>query len=55
MMIQAIKKGIELFGKENFRVWLSTPNYAMGGKSPLEYDWSLIYNELINIEFGTTA
>jgi hypothetical protein len=54
-MIKAIRKGIELFGKENFRLWLSTPNYAMGGKSPLVYDWDLIYNELISIEFGTLA
>lgn len=54
-MIKAIRKGIELFGKESFRLWLSTPNYAMGGKPPLEYDWDLIHNELISIEFGTLA
>ena len=54
-MIKAIRKGIELFSKESFRLWLSTPNYAMGGKPPLEYDWDLIHNELISIEFGTLA
>ena len=55
-MIQAIRKGFELFGdKEKFRLWLSLPNYAMGGKPPLDYDWDTIYEELIRIEFGTLA
>ena len=54
-MIKAIRKGIELFGKENFRMWLSEPNYAMGGFKPTYWDWDTIYNELISIEFGTLA
>jgi hypothetical protein len=54
-MIQAIRKGIELFGKEKFRLWLSTSNYAMGGVKPIDYDWNIIYEELIRIEFGALA
>jgi len=54
-MIKAIRKGIEIFGKENFRIWLSEPNYAMGGKPPIDYDWDLIFEELIRIEFGALA
>ncbi|MFA5207327.1 MAG: MbcA/ParS/Xre antitoxin family protein [Candidatus Paceibacterota bacterium] len=55
-MIQAIRKGFEIFGdKESFRLWLSEPNFAMGGKAPLEYDWNFIYEELIRIEFGALA
>jgi hypothetical protein len=54
-MIKAIRKSIEIFGKENFRVWLSTPNYAMGGFMPTYWDWDVIYNELVNIEFGALA
>ena len=54
-MIKAIKKGIEIFGKEKFRIWLSTPNYAMGGFVPTYWDWDVIYNELVNIEFESLA
>lgn len=55
MKIKTLKKGIELFGKEKFYLWLIAPNQALGGKRPVEYTWELIYEELIRIEFGALA
>jgi hypothetical protein len=55
MKIKTLRKGIELFGKKKFYLWLITPSYGLGGKKPVEYTWELIYEELIRIEFGTLA
>lgn len=34
---EIIAKGVKLFdSEENFQVWLNEPNYALGGKKPIE-------------------
>jgi uncharacterized protein (DUF2384 family) len=52
MRIKTLRKGIEIFGKEKFQLWLSTPNYAMGNKKPIMCTLEEIYAELIKIEHG---
>ena len=55
MKMKTLKKGIKIFGKQKFYLWLITPNYALGGKRPVEYSWEEIHDELIRIEFGATV
>jgi len=51
-------KGIEIFGTINsFNKWLHKPSYGLGSIKPYNFlctisGIDLIYNELINIEFG---
>jgi len=52
MKIKTLRKGIEIFGKQKFYLWLITPNYALGGKRPTMCTWEEIYDELIKIEYG---
>jgi putative toxin-antitoxin system antitoxin component (TIGR02293 family) len=34
---EVIAKGVKLFGsEENFKVWLDAPNFALGGRKPVE-------------------
>ena len=53
--------GIEVFGNnEKFRVWLETPNYALGNLKPFDllrdsYGKEMIIGELTRIEHGILA
>jgi putative toxin-antitoxin system antitoxin component (TIGR02293 family) len=53
--------GIEVFGNnEKFRVWLKTPNYALGNLKPFDllrdsYGKEMIISELTRIEHGILA
>lgn len=53
--------GSRLFGSTyNFNLWLNKPSYGLGGIVPLELlntitGIDLIFDELVSIEFGTTA
>jgi uncharacterized protein (DUF2384 family) len=55
-----LKKGIEVFGKGKFRIWLSSRNKALGGKTPKKimqgYDgFNIVFTELVRIEHGLLA
>ncbi len=55
---EVTKVGLELFEDvEKFKLWLNTPNYALGSHKPKEllkdsYGKDLIIQELINIQHG---
>jgi putative toxin-antitoxin system antitoxin component (TIGR02293 family) len=50
--------GLDVFNsKEQFRLWLGTPNYALGSAKPIallktSYGKDLVLNELIRINYG---
>lgn len=53
--------GSRVFGStDNFNVWLKKPSYGLGGMVPLQLlntitGIDMIFDELVSIEFGTTA
>jgi len=55
---EVTKIGLELFEDvDKFKLWLNTPNYALGSHKPLEllkdsYGKDLLIQELINIQHG---
>ena len=57
-MAEVAKVGLEVFGSmEKFRLWLSTPNYALGNLPPREllhdsYGKELVVDELTRINYG---
>lgn len=57
-MAEVTKTGLEVFGNmEKLRLWLNTPNYALGKLKPLEllkdsYGKELVISELIRIQHG---
>lgn len=57
-MAEVAKIGLEVFGSmEKFRLWLSTPNYALGNLPPREllhdsYGKELVVDELTRINYG---
>jgi putative toxin-antitoxin system antitoxin component (TIGR02293 family) len=50
--------GLDVFGnKERFKLWLNTPNYALGSAKPVDlvktsYGKDLVLNELKRINYG---
>jgi putative toxin-antitoxin system antitoxin component (TIGR02293 family) len=55
---EVTKVGLELFEDvDKFKLWLNTPNYALGSHKPIEllkdsYGKDLILQELINTQHG---
>ncbi|WP_220275221.1 antitoxin Xre/MbcA/ParS toxin-binding domain-containing protein [Emticicia sp. BO119] len=55
---EVTKMGLEVFGNmEKLRLWLNTPNYALGSLKPIEllkdsYGKDLVMSELIHINHG---
>lgn len=55
---EIIGKGVKLFGsEEKFKLWLKTPNYALGGKEPVEllkdpYEMEKIDNAIEAMSWG---
>lgn len=60
-MAEITEAGREVFGDiEKFRLWLDTPNFALGGLKPFEllkdsYGKELVLSELTRIEHGIFA
>lgn len=58
---EVAKRGLEVFGeRERFRLWLDTPNFALGNAKPIEllrdsYGKALVMGELVRIEHGVLA
>ena len=57
-MAEATKVGLDVFGSmDKLRLWLNTPNYALGNLKPLEllkdsYGKEMVISELIRINHG---
>jgi putative toxin-antitoxin system antitoxin component (TIGR02293 family) len=57
-MAEVTKVGLDVFGSmEKLRLWLNTPNYALGSLKPIEllkdsYGKELVISELIRINHG---
>ena len=57
-MAEVTKIGVEVFGEiEKFKLWLNTPNFALGGTTPMEllkdsYGKELVLAELTRINYG---
>lgn len=57
-MAEVTNVGVEIFGDmEKFRLWLDTPNFALGGMNPMEllkdsYGKELVVGELTRINYG---
>lgn len=56
-MAEVTEAGLEVFGSEKFKLWLHTPNYALGNFKPLEllkdsFGKELVMNELTRISHG---
>lgn len=60
-MAEVTKAGLETFGDmEKFKLWLNTPNFALGGMKPIElirdsYGKELVVGELTRINHGIFA
>ena len=60
-LAEVTSAGLGAFGDlDKFRLWLNTPNFALGGSKPVEllensYGKDLVLSELNNIEFGIFA
>ncbi len=58
---EVTKLGLDVFGNiDKFRLWLKTPNYALGNLKPIDllkdsYGKELVMNELTHINFGIFA
>ena len=58
---EVTKAGLDAFGDmDKFKLWLDTPNFALGNSKPVEllensYGKDLVLSELNNIEFGIFA
>lgn len=57
-MAEVAEAGREVFGDmDKFRLWLDTPNFALGGQKPFDllkdsYGKELVLGELVRIEHG---
>jgi putative toxin-antitoxin system antitoxin component (TIGR02293 family) len=57
-LAEVTKVGMDVFGKmEKFKLWLETPNYALGNIKPLDllsdsYGKELVISELVRINYG---
>ncbi|GAC1384067.1 MAG: hypothetical protein NVSMB45_11840 [Ginsengibacter sp.] len=60
-MAEVTNVGMEVFGKmEKFKLWLDTPNYALGNLKPIEllsdsYGKVMVIGELTRINYGILA
>jgi putative toxin-antitoxin system antitoxin component (TIGR02293 family) len=60
-LAEVTKKGLEVFGEnQKFRLWLETPNFALGNLKPFDllkdsYGKEMIMGELTRIEHGILA
>lgn len=60
-MAEVTLSGLEVFGSsEKFRLWLNTPNYALGNQKPVEllrdsYGKEMVLSELVRINHGIFA
>ncbi len=60
-MAEVTRAGVETFGSmEKFRLWLETPNFALGNLRPLDllkdsYGKEMVLGELVRIEHGIFA
>lgn len=60
-MAEVTRAGVETFGSvEKFRLWLETPNFALGNLRPLDllkdsYGKEMVLSELVRIEHGIFA
>lgn len=60
-MAEVTRAGVETFGSiEKFRLWLETPNFALGSLRPLDllkdsYGKEMVLSELVHIEHGIFA
>jgi len=58
---EVTKKGVETFGDvSRFKLWLETPNFALGNVKPLEllkdsYGKEMVISELVRIDHGLLA
>jgi len=57
-MAEVTQVGLEVFGDmDKFKLWLNTPNYALGSLKPIEllkdsYGKELVISELVHIDHG---
>ncbi len=57
-LAEATNRGLEVFGAENkFKLWLETPNYALGNQKPFDllkdsYGKEMVMGELTRIDQG---
>ncbi|WP_416438614.1 antitoxin Xre/MbcA/ParS toxin-binding domain-containing protein [Phnomibacter sp. MR] len=60
-LAEVTKVGMDVFGDlEKFRLWLETPNYALGSLKPVEllkdsYGKEMVLGELVRINYGIFA
>lgn len=60
-MAEVTQAGLEVFNdREKFKLWLETPNFALGGPKPVEllkdsYGKELVLSELTRINYGIFA
>ena len=60
-MAEVTNIGLDVFGDmEKFKLWLSTPNFALGKRKPIEllkdsYGKELVVGELTRINYGILA
>ncbi len=60
-MAEVTLMGLDVFGEmEKFRLWLNTPNYALGNYNPIyllkdSYGKEMIMGELVRINYGILA
>jgi putative toxin-antitoxin system antitoxin component (TIGR02293 family) len=60
-MAEVTQLGLEVFGNmDKFKLWLETPNYALGNLAPLEllkdsYGKEMVTGELTRINYGILA
>ncbi|UTA66396.1 antitoxin Xre/MbcA/ParS toxin-binding domain-containing protein [Emticicia sp. 21SJ11W-3] len=57
-LAEVTKVGLDVFGNmDKLRLWLNTPNYALGSQKPIEllrdsYGKELVISELVRINYG---
>ena len=60
-MAEVTNIGLDVFGSmEKFKLWLDTPNYALGNLKPMEllrdsYGKEMVISELTRINYGVLA
>ena len=60
LLNRLVEFGIEVFGAESLKIWLSTPSLAFGGKSPRDllgtsFGIEMVKNEIGRIQHGVLA
>jgi putative toxin-antitoxin system antitoxin component (TIGR02293 family) len=60
-MAEVTKIGLDVFDDlEQFKLWLNTPNFALGNNKPIElltdsYGKEMVVSELIRVQHGIMA